>query len=133
MVHRRASSNLEEEAMIYLAHEIRGSEPHSPAKQAANMSRALLAASLLREKYPDKAFYVPAEHDDFPQQCLRMGLLTVDDVLSVDLSILNRCEGLWVLLPGTGFFALGSGVRGEIEFAAKNRIPTWFIALEELQ
>jgi hypothetical protein len=57
----------------------------------------------------------------------------VDDVLSVDLSILNRCEGLWVLLPGTGFFALGSGVRGEIEFAAKNRIPTWFIALEELQ
>lgn len=119
--------------MIYLAHEIRGSEPHSPAKQAANMSRALLAASLLREKYPDKAFYVPAEHDDFPQQCLRRGLLSVDDVLSVDLSILNRCEGLWVLLPGTGFFALGSGVRGEIEFAARNRIPTWFIALEELQ
>lgn len=116
--------------MIYLAHEIRGSEPHSPAKQAANMSRALEAAKLLREKYPDKEFYVPAEHDDFPHQCLRMGLLTVDDVLRVDLSILKQCEELWVLMPGTGS-AIGGGVAGEVEFAAKNRIPIWFIAMEE--
>jgi hypothetical protein len=119
--------------MIYLAHEIRGSEPHSAAKQEANLERAREAAKLLREKYPDKAFYVPAEHDDFPQQCLRRGLLTVDDVLSVDLSILKHCEELWVLMPSTGFFDLGGGVAGEVEFAACNRIPTWFIALEELQ
>lgn len=119
--------------MIYLAHEIRGSEPHSPAKQAANLKRAREVAKLLREKYPEKELYVPAEHDDFPQQCLRMGLLTVDDVLRVDLSILKQCEELWVLLPCSGFFALGGGVVGEVEFAACNRIPTWFIALEELQ
>lgn len=117
--------------MIYLAHDIRGSEPHSAAKQAANMSRALLAASLLREKYPDKAFYVPAEHDDFPQQCLQKGLLTVDDVLSVDLAILSRCEELWVLMPSPGS-VIGGGVAGEIKFASWNRIPTLYIILEEL-
>jgi hypothetical protein len=30
------------------------------------------------------------------------GLLTVEDILSVDLAILSRCEELWVLMPSPG-------------------------------
>ena len=118
--------------MIYVAHGIRGSEPHSAGKQQANLERAREAAKLIRQKYPDLEFYVPAEHDDFPQECLRRGLLSVNDILSVDLSILKRCNELWVLLPENDC-GLSAGVVGEIAYAASQGIPVWFTTMEELQ
>jgi hypothetical protein len=111
--------------MIYVAHEIRGCPPHTDEQRRANLLLARKAAARLRRRFPKCEFYVPAEHDDFPQACLDLGQLSVGDVLSVDLEILENCSQLFVLLPKSG--RITGGVAGEVEHALRKKIPVRFI------
>ena len=116
--------------MIYVAHEIRGCPPHTDEQRRANLLRARKAAGRMRGMFPEYEFYVPAEHDDFPQACLDLGLLTVGEILAADLAILEHCDELFVLLPRSG--SITGGVAGEVKYALEKKIPIHFISFPDI-
>ena len=116
--------------MIYVAHEIRGCLPHTEEQRQDNLLRAKAAAAKLRAMFPLSDLYVPAEHDDFPQACLNLGLLAVWEVLCIDREILEHCDELFVLLPRNG--SITGGVAGEVEHALKKKIPVRFFSFPDI-
>jgi len=106
---------------IYVAHAIRG-KTGTPEEIKKNLTMAIYLAEDLKAAglcVPYKVeFYVPGVQDTFPQKALELGLLTIDDILAIDLAILGDCDALveatWVE---------SSGVRGEVKEAKRLAKP----------
>jgi hypothetical protein len=106
---------------IYCAHPVRGMTG-TPEEIAKNTLESKRWGEELRYRFPEVDWYVPGEHDVFPQMALAGGELSIDQVLDIDKAILYNCQGV-VVLEWTG----SAGVREETKFARKNNIPVYYI------
>ena len=114
---------------IYLSHAIMGKNgaDATEAEIQTNIDTALKVGKELKayfidwqkmDGYPEIQLYVPAEHEEFVQRAYKMGFMTITEILAVDCDIINTCDLLLVY----GDY-LSSGMKVEIEYADKNKIP----------
>lgn len=88
---------------VYLSHPIRGNATENLEDAIKkNNEIAKHYAEELRYWFPTVDFYVPAEHDDFPQAAMGMGMLSIEEVLAIDVNIASDCDALLMLRPPDG-------------------------------
>ena len=86
---------------FYLSHSIRGKAGLDASQdiQAQNCRDAILVANTLRKLFPKLELYVPAENETFVQNAYDIGCLTIKQILWIDCSIIDNCDGLLVYVP----------------------------------
>lgn len=86
---------------FYLSHSIRGKygddATHTQMKE--NCDRAILIANVLRATFPSIEIYCPAEHEDFVLIAYQKHYLDEKQILDVDCTIINACQGVLVCVP----------------------------------
>ncbi|MFA6690900.1 MAG: hypothetical protein WCR98_02860 [Saccharofermentanales bacterium] len=93
----------QDKVSVYLSHPIRGHATENIDEAIKkNNEIAKHYAGELRHWFPTVEFYVPAEHDDFPQAAMDLGMLSVDEVLAIDVKIAGDCDVLLMLRPPEG-------------------------------
>ena len=97
---------------IYMAHPIMGATG-SDEEIEYNIRLAKGYGAFMRAYLgPGYDIYVPAEHDEMPQVAYNKGTFKIDDILSADLEIVDRCQ---ILVAGR--WAPSAGVKVEIHHA----------------
>lgn len=114
---------------IYQSHSIMGKNgmDATEAEIQANIDAALKISKELKayfidwykmDGYPEIQLHVPAEHEVFVHRAYKMGFMTITEILAVDCAIIDTCDLLLVY----GDY-LSNGMKVEIEYADKNKIP----------
>jgi len=110
---------------VYLSHFIRGKSGKNatPEEMKTNCDAALEWAAELRKKFPMIDFYVPAEHEDFVSLAYSRNMLTEDQILAIDCSIIDRCDAV-IFNNIDGYMSRGMLI--ERNHASSRRIPRFY-------
>lgn len=86
---------------FYLSHSIRGKYGKSvtPAQMKANCDKAILIANLIRNAILSIEIYCPAEHEAFVGTAWHKHYLDEKQILDVDCTIIDGCEGVIIYVP----------------------------------
>lgn len=111
---------------VYLSHAIRGQKGSKATDKEIeeNCKGAIRVVNLLRNQNPDYEFYCPAEVDEFPNTAFKRGLLTVQEILDIDCSIIAKRDVLYVYAPNG---RISKGMQQEIDAAIALNIKIKFI------
>lgn len=88
-----------------------------------NNLKAIQFGQLVRLNLPRISYYLPGEHDEFVSLAYQKGFIGEEQILEIDCTILDKCDGLLVYSPDN-YISLGMGV--EIDYAGKNGIATYY-------
>lgn len=85
---------------FYLSHSIQGKygKDATNTQMKENCNKAILIANVIRNALQID-IYVPAEMEDFVLPAIHKGYLTVKQVLDVDCTIIDGCEGVIIYVP----------------------------------
>lgn len=86
---------------FYLSHSIRGKygKDATNAQMKANCDKAILIANMIRNALPSIEVYVPAEHEDFVLTAHQKHYITEEQILDVDCTIIDGCDGVIIYVP----------------------------------
>lgn len=86
---------------FYLSHSIRGKygKDATHAQMKINCDKAILIANLIRNAIPSIEIYCPAEHEDFVLIAHEKHYLNEKQILDVDCTIIDSCEGVIIYVP----------------------------------
>lgn len=86
---------------FYLSHSIRGKygAAATNAQMEKNCDKAILIANMIRNALPSIEIYCPAEHEDFVSIAFHKHYLTEKQLLDVDCTIIDGCEGAIIYVP----------------------------------
>lgn len=113
---------------IYIAHAITGKKGIKATDEDMeyNNNLAILVADKLRRKFDGKIdLYCPAEHDEFVALAWRKEYLTIQQILSVDCSILSQRD---LLLVYNKDDFISRGMKTEIEYADGINLPIHYFS-----
>ena len=118
---------------FYLSHPIRGFQGKNATHvdMEKNCDKAILIANLIRNAIPSIEIYCPAEHE-FPPvgYFLQKGYVTTEQVLDVDCTIINNCDGVIIYNPHND--ALQGGCLVEYNHAVATHQPIWLFSNVEI-
>ncbi len=108
---------------FYLSHPIRGSkgDKATAVDMKQNNDRAIEIADFIRNAVtPDIDIHVPAEMEKFVLTAYYLGILSEEQILTVDCKIVETCDAVLLYSPDG---SIGGGCKIEYEHALKNNIP----------
>jgi len=119
---------------IYMSHWIRGPKGEQATKKdiEENIDKHILIGTEIKaylidwekmDGLPKCDLYIPAEHDEFVQIAYDKKYLDEHKILDVDCEIIEKCN----LLIAFGDPSLSRGMQIEMEYAASNGIPIYFM------
>jgi len=108
---------------VYLSHPIRGSKGNNATniEMQKNCDAALALGNVLKAKFPNLDFYVPASSEPFVRLAYEHNYLTIQDILKIDCMIIDTCDMVIVYTPEGG--ELCGGCDMEYDHAIENDIP----------
>lgn len=108
---------------IYLSHKISGSgKTASFIEQQKNCDKAILIANMIRDALPSVEVYVPGEQtEQFVRVAHAKKYLTIEQILDVDCTIIDGCDGIIIYVPEGD--ELQGGRLIERDHALQCRIP----------
>lgn len=107
---------------VYVSHPIRGNaENPTPEQIWRNCQMGVDVGRVLSFWFSSVEFYVPGEHDHFPQMAMSLGYLSVDDVIDIDCAILQACQAVVAVYPVGE--SPSAGMMEEINCADEFAIP----------
>lgn len=107
---------------IYISHPIQGKHGKNATDEEmkTNCQQAIEFGKVLRKRYPNVEFYIPAEYEDFVNRAYRLKFLSIRDILCVDCEIVKTCDAVLALaIDGI----LSNGMIEEISTAQSFNIP----------
>ncbi len=113
---------------LYFSHKISGGgKTTSFTKQQKNCDEAILVANMVRIALPPVEVYVPGEQtEEFVRIAYAKKYLTIKQILDVDCTIIDGCDGVIVYNPGDG--ALQGGRLIEYNHAVVTQKPVWMFS-----
>ncbi len=87
---------------FYLSHKIRGSSGNDATntEQAKNCCEAVEIGRRIKEELPSVELYIPGDQtEQFVNIAYKKGHLTEEQILDVDCTIIDSCEGVLVYVP----------------------------------
>jgi len=86
---------------FYLSHPIRGKlgKDATNTQMKVNCDKAILIANMIRNVLPSIEVYVPAEHEDFVHTAYQKHYVTEKQILDVDCTIIDGCDGVIIYVP----------------------------------
>jgi hypothetical protein len=104
---------------FYVSHRISDGGKLSQKECEKNCRRVINFVNLLRKKYPNYHFYIPAESEPFVHNAYIMRLLNYNQIIEIDCAIILNCDAV-IFYDPDGF---SKGMKLEKEFTLTYNIP----------
>jgi len=126
-VHKNGETIIMNRLRIYVSHPIRGIKGKDVTHEdmVNNNKRVCVFADRVRQLFPEVELYVPGEHDEFVTIAYECGLMTVDQILEVDMAIIDTCDGVLFYDMERAF---SEGMLEEFMYSADTLTPTAVVA-----
>ena len=117
---------------LYLSHKISGDgKTTSFTEQQKNCDKAILIANMICNALPSVEVYVPGgQTERFVRIALIKKYLTVEQVLDIDCTIIDGCDGVIIYLPQSD--TLQGGCLVEYDHAVVTHKPVWLFSNVEI-
>ena len=111
---------------VYLSHKIRGDQGKNASNvyMKKNCDKAIEIANKIRKAISSLEIYCPGEHE-FPlvNLIIRKNYLTIEQILEIDCSIIDRCDAVIVYVPEGDRIQGGRWI--EYQYAKEHHKPIW--------